>query len=100
MGIYKKIYEFSAAAGALEGYVYPKEKVDPKFLPAWVENIVKEYNAFTPDVRDEIQDECDRTLGRAIQSLIPILGGDHEVIIKLKSLIHGEIPSSQDDFSK
>jgi len=28
MGIYQEVYEFAAKAGALEEYVYPKEKLD------------------------------------------------------------------------
>jgi len=49
-------------------------------------------------VKDKIQSECDETLGRTIQSLLPVLGEDHEVIKKLRSLVRGKLPSSPDDF--
>jgi len=97
MGIYKKVYDFAAKAGALEGYVYPKE-MEPSLLPVWVDHIVQGYQALPPEVREEFQDLCDGTLGRAIQSLLPILGEDHAVIKKLKSCTAGTLPGSYDDF--
>ena len=98
MGIYQQVYDFAAKAGALEGYVYPKERVDPRYLPPWVDHIVDQYHALPPEVRDEFQGLCDSTIGRAIQSLLPSLGEDHEVIKKLKSIVLGKLPSSPDDF--
>jgi hypothetical protein len=98
MNIYRTLYDFAAKAGALEGYVYPKEKVDPVYLPAWVEHIVEGYQALPPEARAEFQDLCDATLGRAIASLLPLLGEEHEVIRKLRSLTKGKLASSPDDF--
>ena len=98
MGIYQEIYDFAAKAGALEGYVYPKKEVDLSYLPNWVDHIVDRYRNLPPDVRDDFQRLCDATLGRAIQSLLPSLGEDHEVIRKLKSILSGRLPSSLDDF--
>ena len=40
MGIYKEVYDFAAKAGALEGYVYPKDKVELDYIPQWVDNLV------------------------------------------------------------
>jgi hypothetical protein len=99
MGEYRDVYEFAAKAGALEGYVYPREKVDPAYLPRWVNNLVKDYQALPAEVRGELQDLCDGTLGRAIRSLIPLLGEGHEVIEKLKSLTRGKLPVTPDTFS-
>jgi len=99
MGIYKKVYDFAAKAGALEGYVYPREKVDVSYLPKWSNHLVEQYWDLPLEVREEFQGLCDQTLGRTIQSLLPILGEDHEVIKKLKSLVKGRLPSSPDDFS-
>ena len=98
MGAYRDIYNFAAKAGALEGYVYQQKNVDPGYLPAWTEHLVKQYHALSPEIRAEIQKGCDETLGRAIRSLIPVLGEDHEVVNKLKGLIKGALPSSPDDF--
>ena len=100
MGVYKQVYDFAAKAGSLEGYVYPGGKPDPTYLPAWSDNLVNLYNSLPRDVRDEIQGACDETLGRTIQSLIPVLGQDHEVIKKLRTLVRGKLPSSPDDFPR
>ena len=92
MGIYKKVYDFAAKAGSLEGYVYPREKVDVSYLPRWSDNLVEQYWGLPPEIREEFQSLCDETLGRTIQSLLPILGEDHEVIKKLKALVRGKLP--------
>jgi len=98
VGIYKKVYDFAAKAGALEGYVYSKGKVDISYLPRWSNNLVEQYLDLPQEVREEIQNLCGETIGRAIQSLLPILGEDHEVIKKLRALVRGKLPSSSDDF--
>jgi hypothetical protein len=98
MGVYSDVYEFAARAGAFEGYVYRKEKLELGSLDRWVEHIVVQYKVIPPEVRSEFQDLCDGTIGRAIQSLIPLLGENHEIINKLKSLTVGKLPSSPDDF--
>ncbi len=98
MGIYRNLYDFAAKAGALEGYVYPKEKVDPSYLPLWVEHVVQGYQDLPEEARREFQDLCNGTIGRAMQAIIPILGPDHEVIKKLKGITSGELPLSPDDF--
>ena len=98
MGVYKTIYDFAAKAGSLEGYVYPRDKIDLKYLPQWTENLVTLYQGLPPEVREEFQSACDETVGRALRSLLPLLGEDHEVIKKLRSLVKGKLPSSYDDF--
>jgi hypothetical protein len=98
VSVYKQVYDFAAKAGSLEGYVYPGGKPDPKYLPQWSDNLVTLYRSLPPDVKDDIQGACDETLGRTIQSLLPLLGKDHEVIKKLKNLVKGRLPSSPDDF--
>jgi hypothetical protein len=97
MGIYRKLYDFAAKTGSLEGYVYPKE-MDPSYLSLWVDHMVEEYQDLPPEVKKEFQDLCDATVGRTIQSLLPSLGEGHEVIKKLKSLTVGNLPSSYDEF--
>jgi len=98
VGVYKLVYDFAAKAGSLEGYVYPGGKADLKYLPQWSDNLINLYRSLPPEARDEIQDACDETLGRTIRSLLPLLGEDHEVIKKLRSLVKGKLPSSFDDF--
>ena len=98
MGTYRMLYDFAAKAGALEGYVYPREKVDPHYLPAWADHVVEGYQALPLEVQKEFQDLCDQTIGRAISSLLPLLGEGHDVIKKLRSITRGALPSSYDDF--
>ncbi len=100
MGIHRDIYEFAARAGAFEGYVYHKEKMGPGSLKNWVSSLVKQHRGLPAEVRAEFQDLCDGTIGRAIQSLVPLLGEDHELITQLRALVQGELPSSPDDFSR
>jgi len=97
---YKDLYEFAASAGAFEGYVYHMESVNPDYLPRWVDNLGDKYYTLPYEVRAEIQDFCDGTLGRAVQSLITVLRDKYEVIGKLKKLIQEKILSSPNDFSK
>jgi hypothetical protein len=98
VGVYKLVYDFASKAGSLEGYVYPGGKTDLKYLPQWSDNLIKLYRSLPPEAREEIQGACDETLGRTIRSLLPLLGEDHEVIKKLRSLVKGKLPSSPDDF--
>ncbi len=99
MGIYKEVYDFAAKAGSLEGYVYPKERVDLSYLPRWVDNLMNQYRSLPSEVKEEFQGLCQGTIGRVIQSLLPSLGEDHEVIKKLKSILSGKLPLSPDDFT-
>ncbi len=99
MGIYKEVYDFAAKAGSLEGYVYPKERVDLSYLPRWVDNLMNQYRSLPSEVKEEFQGLCQGTIGSVIQSLLPSLGEDHEVIKKLKSILSGKLPLSPDDFT-
>jgi hypothetical protein len=51
MAIYREVYDFAAKAGALEGYVYQKEKIDVNYLHGgltiWWFNII----VFLPKLR-------------------------------------------------
>lgn len=98
--IYTILYEFAASVGALEGFVYHKEGLDTRALPKWVNNLVSAYGHLPPDVLEEIQASLDQTAGRAVRSLIPLLGEEHEMIQKLRSMIRGALPASPDDFEK
>ena len=98
MHIYTKIYEFAASAGAFEGYVYGKKKINPDELINWVGNIVAGYQHLPEDVLKEFQTSLDRTLGRAIESLSAALGADHPLITQLNSVIVNPSTRSADDF--
>ncbi len=100
MHIYTKIYEFAASAGALEGYVYRRGKLDMDALPKWVDNLVATYQHLPSQVRDEFQPSLDQTIGRAIRSLVSMLDEGNEIVRMLKSMVVGPMPKSADDFQK
>jgi hypothetical protein len=98
--IYTNVYEFAASAGAFEGYIYHRKELDMTALPVWVNNLMAAYEHLPPGVLAEIQPSLDRTIGRAIQSLAPLLDEDNEVVRKLKKMVAGPLPRSADDFQK
>ena len=102
MHIYQKIYEFAASAGAFEGYVYHKEKtdIDMDALANWADNLLGAYTHLPPDILNEFQSCLDQTIGRAVISLETFLDEEHVIVQKLKSIIAGELPESEDDFNR
>jgi len=100
MHLYTQIYEFAASAGALEGYVYHRKDPDMRALETWVSNLKAAYALLTQDVLDPLQPSVDQTLGRASQSLVLSLGEKHDLVMKLRSMVKGELPASPDDFQK
>ncbi len=99
MGFSRDVYDFASKAGSLEGYVFPKE-MEISYLPAWIGHIVQSYNMLPDEIKNECQDLCNATIGRTIQSLIPVLGEEHELIKQLKSVITCELPLSPEDFDR
>lgn len=100
MHLYAEIYEFAASAGALEGYVYHREEVDLKALPVWINNLHQAYQLLPEPALEEIQSFVDMTLGRAFRSLASLLGEQHEMIVKVRSMIKEALPESPEDFTK
>jgi hypothetical protein len=100
MGKDRELYEFAAKLGAFEGYVYHKDVADPKYLPKWAQHLVSQYSALPEKAREEIQPLVDETAGRALKSILPVLGDEHEAIKLLRNLIKGELPASPDDFNR
>ena len=100
MHVFTRIYEFAASAGAFEGYVYRREGLDAKALVNWVGNLKTAHALLPQEVLGEIQPSIDQTLGRALQSLILILGEGHGLVSNLRPMIRGRLPVSPDDFQK
>jgi len=100
MDIYRELYEFASSAGALEGYVYPVEEREMGYLDNWIGNLVKQYAALPEEVRVSVQEALDRTVGRAVLSLEPVLGRDHRHVQALRALLKGEAPASPQDFER
>jgi hypothetical protein len=98
-----QIYEFGASAGSLEGYLYHKPDtthIDMNALPVWVDNLAAAYQHLPAAAVKSFQDAIDQTLGRAIQSLMTLVGEDHPLVSKLRTMTVGPLPSSADDFRK
>jgi CTP-dependent riboflavin kinase len=102
MHLYQKIYEFAASAGAFEGYVYRRTRtaIDAEALSKWADNLLAAYHDLPADAVAEFQSSCDKTLGRAIRSLLAEFGEEHPVVGKLKRIVRGELPETPDDFQK
>lgn len=98
--IYKAIYEFASSAGAFEGYVYQKTTLEAGSLDNWVSKLVKQYRDLPQDVCSSFQDALDRTMGRAVQSLIRLFGEDYPHVAALQTLIAGPMPDAPDDFEQ
>lgn len=64
MGEYERIFKFSAKVGALEGYLYERERLEP--LHNWVENIDKMYRRLPDEVKDDIKGEFGNVLKRIL----------------------------------
>lgn len=98
MHVYTKIYEFAATVGAFEGYVYGKKNIKAEELSNWAHNIVSAYHHLPTEVIETFQGPLDRTLGRAVNSLVAALGKNHELVKELKSIIVDDSTTSPDDF--
>jgi hypothetical protein len=100
MHLFMQLYEFSASAGALEGFVYRRPDVEAGAIEKWVENLGESYQLLPAEVLKEIQPSLDGTLGRAVNSVRNVLGEEHALVRKLKSMVKGPLPASPDDFQR
>jgi len=100
MHLYMQLYEFAASAGALEGFVYRRPDVEAGAIEKWVENLGEAYQLLPVEVLKEIQPSLDGTLGRAVNSVRSVLGEEHPLVQKLKSMVKGPLPASPDDFQR
>ena len=64
MGEYEELFKFAAKAGALEGYLYEREKLES--LDNWVSNIEKMFAALPATVKDDIKNEFGDVLRRTL----------------------------------
>ena len=64
MGEYGELFKFAAKAGALEGYLYEREKVEP--LYDWVSNIEGMYASLPDKVKEDIRSEFGSVLRRTL----------------------------------
>ena len=84
MGEYEELFKFAAKAGALEGYLYEREKVES--LDNWVSNIERMYTSLPNKVKKDIGNELSSVLTRTLSYGEKIL--KEEIKSKLNSLLH------------
>ena len=100
-----KVFEFAASLGAFEGYVYGKRhesEFDMAALDNWSGNIATAFQYLPDSIKIVFQAQCDKTAGRAIRSIEPVLGAAHPITQRIYSVISskGPLPESADDFNK
>ncbi len=80
---YAEFFKFAAKAGALEGYLYEREKIEP--LSNWVNNMQVMYNKLPADVKKEIKEEYSTVLTRILENGEKVL--NDEIKSKLNSML-------------
>jgi hypothetical protein len=83
MGEYAEFFKFAAKAGALEGYLYEREKIEP--LSNWVSNMQVMYDKLPADVKKEIKEEYGTVLTRILNNGEKVLSD--EIKSKLNSML-------------
>jgi len=83
LAIYDEIFRFAAKAGALEGYLYERKKLDP--LDNWVTNIDRMYRSLPDSVKQDIKEELGVVLKRTLINGSEVL--DNEIKTKLNMLL-------------
>ena len=83
MGEYEGLFEFAAKAGALEGYLYEREKVEP--LSDWVSNLERMYARLPDKAKEAIGNELSRVLTRTLTYGGKVL--EQEIRARLNNLL-------------
>ena len=83
MGQYEELFKFAAKAGALEGYLYEREKVEP--LYDWVSNMERMYAGLPDNVKEDIRNEISSVLTRTLTYGGKVL--EEEIRTKLNNLL-------------
>ena len=81
MGEYAEFFKFAAKAGALEGYLYEREKIEP--LSNWVNNMQVMYDKLPADVKKEIKEAYGIVLTRTLEN------GEKVLPDEIKSKLNG-----------
>ncbi len=62
---HQELFLFAVKAGALEGYLYKRRRVEP--LTSWVDNISRMYDDLSPAVKGEVQPAFTPVLERILK---------------------------------
>jgi hypothetical protein len=77
------VFKFAAKVGALEGYLYEREKLEP--LDNWVVNIEGIYHSLPDNVKNDIRNELGVVLRRTLANGDKVL--EQEIRTKLNNLL-------------
>ena len=83
MGEYEALFKFAAKIGALEGYLYEREKIEP--LYDWVSNIERMYTSLPDNVKKDISNELRGVLTRSLNYGEKVL--EKEIKTRLNDLL-------------
>lgn len=83
MGEYEEFFKFAAKAGALEGYLYEREKLEP--LTNWVNNIDDMYKKLPENVKRDMKQEYGIVLARILKNGEKVL--EDEIKSKLTNML-------------
>lgn len=79
----QEVFLFAAKAGALEGYLFRRRKVEP--LTSWIDNVTRMYHELSPEVKKELDPVLvpvlQRTLEYGEKVLEPELKGKLEQLL-------------------
>ena len=84
MGEYEELFKFAAKVGALEGYLYEREKVEP--LYDWVSNIERMYADLPEKVKGDIRSEFSSVLASTLTCGEKVI--EEEIRTRLNNLLN------------
>ena len=71
------LFDLAARMGSFEGYLYAEEKVEPTYLPNWLEHIEEEFSLLALAVKNELRPDY-LVLLRKIHDLLQKAYGDQD----------------------
>ena len=83
MGEYEEFFKFAAKAGALEGYLYQRDKIEP--LSNWVNNLESMYKGLPDEVKRDVKEQYGLVLRRVLINGEKVLA--EEIRSKLNSML-------------
>jgi hypothetical protein len=89
MSVNRTLFDLGARLGSLEGYLYAEEKVEKKYVPGWIENIVREFEGLPAETAKEIAKDY-REVWRKIEALLERLYGQgDDNVLRVKAIVGG-----------
>ena len=83
MAEYEELFKFAAKAGALEGYLYEREKIEP--LANWTSNMDNMYHSLSPEIKQDVNKEYGIVLGRILSNGEKVL--PNEIKARLNNML-------------